>query len=105
VIIFGWRSKYVDEATGYMFCPECRARKPAAAGTRKTYFTLFFVSLFPVATHEAYHRCEGCQGLFDPDAKFPYDFGDHADPKVWSCYHCGSPNLSHQNRCGTCGAG
>ena len=105
MIIIGWQSKHCDEVTGYMFCPTCRARKSAASGTRKTYFTLFFVSLFPIATHEGYYRCEGCQGLFNPDNKFAFDFGEHANPKIWSCFHCGASNPSHKNLCEVCGGG
>ncbi|HJZ56506.1 MAG TPA: zinc-ribbon domain-containing protein [Gemmataceae bacterium] len=103
-IIVGWRSRYCDDATGYMYCPACRSRKPAAQGVRKTYLTTFFIPLFPLAEHEGYYRCEGCQGVFDPDARWPYDFGNHPSPKLWSCSHCRSSNPSHSYRCQTCGA-
>ena len=103
-IIVGWRRRDCDDATGYMYCPDCRARMPAAQGVRKTYLTCFFIPLFPNAEHEAYYRCDGCQRVFNQDAALPNDFGDHADPKLWSCSRCGSTNLSHSYRCKRCGA-
>jgi hypothetical protein len=102
-IIVGWRTQDCDEEAGYMFCPNCRARKTAAAGFRKTYLTTFFIPLFPIATHEGYYRCEGCQGMFNPDNRFLYDFGSHPSPKLWDCRHCRSSNPSHIARCQTCG--
>ncbi|MGL6076506.1 MAG: zinc-ribbon domain-containing protein [Fimbriiglobus sp.] len=86
-----------------MFCPECRARKPAVEGVRKTYVTLFFIPLFPIASHEPFYRCEGCDGKFDPDARWPYDFGEHASPKLWNCSRCKSPNSNQTYRCKACG--
>jgi hypothetical protein len=101
-IVVGWKSRYCDDATGFMYCPACLTRKPAAMGVRKTYATTFFIPLFPIAEHEAYYRCEGCQGLFNPDARWVYDFGDHASPKMWPCGQCGSSNPSHTYRCERC---
>ena len=103
-VIVGWRTRDCDEETGYMYCPVCRTRKSAAAGTRKTYLTFFFVSLFPITTHEGYYRCNGCQGMFDIGDKFPFDFGDHPSPKLWDCRYCHSQNPSHTYRCQVCGA-
>jgi hypothetical protein len=97
-----WASRHCDDAAGYMYCPACRSRKPAAQGYRKTYLMLFFVPVLPLAQHEAYYRCEGCRSLFDPDAPWPYDFGDHPNPKRWTCSRCGAANPSHCNRCQVC---
>ncbi|MBA4064622.1 MAG: hypothetical protein C0501_13095 [Isosphaera sp.] len=103
-IIVGWTTRDCDEATGYMFCPVCRARKPAAQIARKTFLTSFFIPLFPIAVHAEYYRCEGCRQFFDPAARVPYDFGDHPNPVLWSCHTCGSMNPSHRERCEACGA-
>jgi hypothetical protein len=103
-VIVGWTTKDCDHSTGYMFCPGCRARQPAAEGFRKTYFTFFWIPLFPVTTHEGYYRCQGCREKFDPDANFSYDYGDHPKAKLWECRFCRTPNPSHVHRCPVCGA-
>ena len=103
-LIVGWATRNSDDSPGYMYCPDCRTRKPAVLGFRKTYLTLFFIPLFPLAVHEGYYRCDGCEGMFDPDAAFPFDFGDHVSPKVWTCRFCQSPNPSHCHQCQTCQA-
>lgn len=103
-IIVGWKTQDCEDEIGYMYCPTCRSRKSAAMGARKVYFTTFFLSLFPLATYESYYRCNGCQEKFDPDDKFPFDFGDHPSPKLWECRFCRSQNPSHSYRCPVCGA-
>jgi hypothetical protein len=101
--IVGWGSRNCDHGTGYLYCPNCRTRKPAVHGVRKTYLTCFFIPLIPIAEHEGYYRCDGCEGVFDPDARWIYDFGDHASPKVWTCSTCRTANPSHSYRCQSCG--
>jgi hypothetical protein len=103
-IIVGIGTRQRDHTPGYFFCPRCRSRKPCSQGSRVAYFTLFFVPLIPLASRGEYYRCGGCSGTFDPDDRYPYDFGDHASPKRWTCSSCGSDNLSHVHRCTTCGA-
>jgi hypothetical protein len=104
MFIVGISTRDRDESKGYMFCPVCNARKPAAQGATKTYFTFFFIPLFPVTSGVGYYRCEGCQKIFDPNVKVHYDFGDHANPELWECYNCRTQNPSSTERCLTCGA-
>src|SRR5437763_36805 len=103
-IIIGWRSRNCDQVTGYMYCPSCGSRMPAAQGVRKTYLTTFFIPLVPIADGTGYYRCEGCQGMFDSDSDWPFDFGDHPSPKLWTCSFCHSSNPSHSYQCQSCGA-
>jgi hypothetical protein len=102
-IVIGLGTRNRDHTSAYFYCPRCRARKPCAQGSTTSYLTLFFLPLLPVGTRGEYYRCEGCQELFDPDARFPYDFGDHANPKLWTCSRCRSTNPSHALRCQVCG--
>jgi hypothetical protein len=104
MFILGWRSQNCELAKGYMYCPTCRSRKPATQGVRKTYFTVSYLALVPMAEHESYYQCDGCQGIFDPDARCLYDFGDHSSPKLWICTHCKSSNPNHKYCCQSCGA-
>lgn len=103
-VIVGVSTREVDDIKAYFFCPGCRTRRPCTHGTRGLYFTLFFAPLFPLGAMTEYYRCEVCRQAFDPDARFPYDFGDHPEPKRWKCQNCGSANPSHSFRCKSCGA-
>jgi predicted RNA-binding Zn-ribbon protein involved in translation (DUF1610 family) len=92
-----------DHTKAYFYCPTCRARKPCTQGTRARYFSLCFIPVVSFTPLGEYYRCEGCGNQFDPDARFPFDFGDHANPKLWTCSHCRSTNPSHVFQCQTCG--
>ena len=92
-----------DHTTAYFYCPRCHSRKPCVQGSETVCFCLFFLPLLPVGTRGEYYRCEGCQGFFDPEDDFPYDLGDHANPKLWTCSRCHSTNPSHAFRCQVCG--
>jgi hypothetical protein len=103
MLVIGVCTRNRDHTSAYFFCPVCRSRKHCTQGSRSSYFSLFFLPLIPLATLGEYYRCEGCQKLFDPDAKFPFDFGDHANPRLWECTRCHSMNPSHAFRCQVCG--
>jgi hypothetical protein len=103
-VIIGISTREKDGEEAYFFCPVCRTRCRCVYGAKATYFTLFFVPLFPIATHREYYRCEVCQQEFDPDARFPYDFGEHRKPRRWDCAACGCDNPHYISRCKACGA-
>jgi hypothetical protein len=99
-IVRRWRKHSV----GYFFCPSCRTRKPCAQCSLTNYLTVFFVPLLPVGTSGECYECEGCGKQFETDSDFPFDFGDHANPKTWTCSHCRSSTPSHKLRCQVCGS-
>ena len=64
-IIYGWkgREKQVDQ--GVFFCPQCGETQDYAKIGLATWFTLYFIPIFPMTTQGEYVRCEGCRGSFD----------------------------------------
>jgi hypothetical protein len=103
-VFIGIGTRDKDHTRAYFFCPTCRARKACVQGSRTQYLTLFFVPVLPVGRIGEYYRCAGCHRQFDPDANFPYDYGDHPSPKLWTCSRCRSTNPSHAFRCQVCGS-
>jgi hypothetical protein len=102
-LLIGWWRKKKKVGGGYFFCPTCRARKPCTQYSNNRYLSLFFIPLLPLTNDGDRYECEGCHQQFDPEARFPYDFGDHANPKIWTCSRCRANNPSHAHYCQACG--
>jgi len=67
------------------------------------YLTVFFLPIVPVGNHREMYECQGCYQSFGAEANFPYDFGDHPNPKIWTCSRCKTDNPSHAHYCRACG--
>jgi hypothetical protein len=60
MIIYGYRERAVDVATGEFYCPRCQARRAFKHKRMLRYFTLFFIPLFPLGRLGEYVECQTC---------------------------------------------
>lgn len=66
MLIFGWRTRPSVEATGSFDCPVCKSVQPCAMTSQRTWFTLFFVPIFPVSQPSRQLACRTCGSILDP---------------------------------------
>ena len=59
-IIFGMQDVTTRGRDGKFNCPRCRAEKRYAHKSICSYFTLFFIPIFPVGKKREYIECFGC---------------------------------------------
>ena len=76
VIIYGTKPKSTRIDEGTFFCPVCEAERTYDLFSVRTYFTLYFIPLFPVGSGDEHIQCENCSGTFaselidyDPEAE------------------------------------
>src|SRR4051794_1641068 len=89
---------------GYFFCRGCLGRTPGEMFVVENVLYLF--GLLPVSTGEesrTHLECLRCGRDFEESGDWPFDFGDHAQPKLWDCRQCGTQNTSERLRCSSCG--
>ena len=66
-IIFGTKSRIIKENEGFFVCPQCEVLRPYKLQSYQTWFTLFFIPLFPVGEKKNTHvECQHCQTSFYP---------------------------------------
>ncbi len=102
-VIFGTSTRAKKVATGFFYCPSCRARLRCTARSVESCFTLFFIPMGSLKTLGSVYECEHCHTQFDIDCGIPFDFGSHEQPKVWRCEHCGQDTPNHSFTCVHCG--
>jgi len=67
-IIFGWKSRYIKEDKGVFVCPQCEAMRKYNKKSIQSWFTLFFLPIFPVGKKEDQHvECNQCEKTFYPE--------------------------------------
>jgi len=65
IIIFGTKSKTIKENKGTFVCPQCKNLKQYLTKSIQTWFTLFFIPVFPVGEKKHTHvECQGCQSVY-----------------------------------------
>jgi len=65
IIIFGTKSKTIKENKGTFVCPQCQNLKQYLTKSIQTWFTLFFIPVFPVSEKKHTHvECQGCQSAY-----------------------------------------
>lgn len=76
MIIYGTKPKSTRIDEGTFFCPVCEAERTYDLFSVRTYFTLYFIPLFPVGSGDEHIQCENCSGTFaselidyDPEAE------------------------------------
>lgn len=70
IIIFGTKNRLVTSSTNDVIingCPHCRANLELK--DVKTYFTLFFMPIFPVRTVSTFYHCNSCDGSYRKEAR------------------------------------
>ena len=66
-IIFGTTTKKIKEDQGYFVCPQCKTLRPYNLQSYQSWFTLFFIPLFPVGSKTNRHvECQDCGSMFIP---------------------------------------
>lgn len=83
MIIWGTRGfpSVVEEREFY--CPRCDARM-ALVKVVRTYFTLYFIPIFPIGSRGRYIECKSCAGTYEESVlEFrPVDADDHHAEKI-----------------------
>lgn len=67
MIIYGTKPKSTQIDEGTFFCPQCQTEQDYELYRVKTYFTLYFIPLFPVGSGDEHIQCENCSGTFAPE--------------------------------------
>ena len=66
-VVFGTTTKKIKEESGYFVCPECQILRPYDLSSMQTWFTLFFIPIFPVGEKKNRHvECQECSSAFYP---------------------------------------
>ena len=65
IIIFGTKSKIIRENNGTFLCPRCQNLKKYLRKSIQTWFTLFFIPVFPVDEKKHTHvECQDCKSAY-----------------------------------------
>lgn len=67
MIIYGYRNRETDVATGEFYCSHCRTRRAFKHKRMDRYFTLFFIPLFRLGRLGEYVECQTCFTTYKPD--------------------------------------
>ena len=64
-IIFGTTTRIIKENSGHFVCPECEILRPYWLKILQSWFTFFFIPLFPVGEKKNKHiECQDCSSTF-----------------------------------------
>jgi zinc-ribbon family len=69
-IIFGTRNRLTNVSPGETLpgsCPGCRG--DLVLKENKTWFTLFFMPIFPITSKGKFYQCTRCEGTYKSEAK------------------------------------
>ena len=66
-VVFGTTTKNIKEESGYFVCPEFKMLRPYDLSSMQTWFTLFFIPIFPVGEMKNRHvECKECSSTYYP---------------------------------------
>src|SRR5262245_2557271 len=63
-IIWGWKGRPESIGNGNFFCPACQEETSYDHQQIRTWGTLFFIPVIPMAAGQRYVQCRQCQGTF-----------------------------------------
>ena len=67
-IIFGTSTRYINDKKGVFVCPGCQTLKKYCSKTIQSWFTLFFIPVFPIGGKNDPHvECQECKKTYYPD--------------------------------------
>jgi hypothetical protein len=66
-VIWGWGSWPETLSQGNFFCPGCQRETPYDHRQMRTWGTIFFIPLIPMAAGQRFVQCRQCQGTFIED--------------------------------------
>ena len=69
MIIWGTRTRNVQMKEGQFRCPKCEEARAYKHMQQKTYFTLYFLPLFPVRKGAEWWECQTCTRAYEPRAE------------------------------------
>ena len=102
--LFAIRPRKTVIRAGYLFCPKCYRRTPGEMFIMEETFCLLGITPWRTAGECRYFlTCHRCDESFEESGDWAFDFGDHAEPKLWECRTCGEQNTSEQFHCRRCG--
>lgn len=67
MIIYGTKPKSTQIDEGEFFCPQCQSEQLYEQFSVKTFFTLYFIPLFPVGSEDQHIQCRNCSETFAPE--------------------------------------
>lgn len=67
MIIYGTKPKSTQIDEGEFFCPRCHTEQDYSLFKVRTYFTLYFIPLFPVGGTNEHIQCQNCDAAFAPE--------------------------------------
>jgi hypothetical protein len=60
MIILGYRTRVKEVGRGRFLCPHCQVMQTYRRRRTATYFTAYFIPLFPIGLGEESVQCQGC---------------------------------------------
>lgn len=102
MIIWGTRGREKTVDYGSFHCPSCRGSAPYEHRRVSTYFTLYFIPLFPISTQGEYIQCGQCNGAYDTALLNVSPEQMAALTAPWRC-GCGNSNPADYGECLACG--
>ena len=67
-IIFGSKTRYTNDKKGAFVCPTCQTLKQYCAKSIQSWFTLFFIPVFPIGGKNDPHvECQQCKRTYYPE--------------------------------------
>ncbi len=68
MIIFGMRPRHRTIASGTFSCPHCQHDRTYEHKKGKTYFTLYFIPIIPIADGGEFIECQSCKRTYNLEA-------------------------------------
>ena len=68
--LFGTKDRRRVEARGQFICPKCGVERDYEVISRREWFTMFFIPIFPTANDEGkeyFVECRMCKRTYDTD--------------------------------------
>lgn len=113
-ILFGTAPKTKIEANGKFNCPKCIAKTNYLVKSNRSYFTLFFIPIFPIGEkNEPYVECQLCQRTYYTDVLennnfyedgrpfYPEKKQNHYEKNIKQCPNCKKKLRLPENNHGT----